>query len=52
MLFFVTFVACFVTNVSARGGASYRKKVRKEIERKCNEEIMKKDFITINDKIV
>ena len=48
---FVTFVAYCVTNVSARG-ASYRKKVRKEIERKCNEEIMKKDFITINDKIV
>lgn len=48
---FVTFVACCVTNVSARG-ATYRKKVRKEIERKCNEEIMKKDFITINDKIV
>ena len=48
---FVTFVASYVTNVSARG-ASYRKKVRKEIERKCNEEIMKKDFITINDKIV
>ena len=48
---FVTFVAYCVTNVNARG-ASYRKKVRKEIERKCNEEIMKKDFITINDKIV
>jgi hypothetical protein len=48
---FITFVAYCVTNVSARG-ATYRKKVRKENERKCNEEIMKKDFITINDKIV
>jgi len=53
MLFFVTFVANYVTNVSARGGgATYRATVRKENERKCNEEIMKKDFITINDKNV
>jgi len=49
---FVTFVANYVTNVSARGGATYRAKVRKENEQKCNEELMKKNFITINDKIV
>lgn len=51
---FITFIAFCVTNVNAenKGTASYRKKVRAELDRKCNEEIMKKNFITINDKIV
>jgi hypothetical protein len=51
LLILVTFVSIYVTNVNAVG-ATYRMKQRKQIQQKCNEEIMEKKYITINDKIV
>lgn len=51
LLTLVTFLGCCLTNVSAVG-AYYRMKQRKQIQEKCNEEILKKNYITINDKIV